>query len=310
MTKYEKNKKVIEKLLKTKFQKALLEAVIDNLSDDSKALCFNNFAYSMRELMIDFLKSLAPDDEIIKCDWYNAKDAYIKNKVSDKTEPSRKQRIKYIVQGPLTDNFVDINIIPLSDIEDIQTEFLSSFSLLNKYTHITDKTLGLKDKDRENKAQEIFQTFINLVWLLNKYKTKLFNDTEKIITDEVYETVIYEAINEINCLSTYQYLENVNVDKISIQKIEKDQITTHINGTIDVNLQYGSSGDLRRGDGWVNEENFPFTCTAYVHLGISDFSDIIIENVEIDTDDFYGISEISDEELERMIDKELDSSES
>ncbi|MBK8625434.1 MAG: hypothetical protein IPN86_07690 [Saprospiraceae bacterium] len=43
----------------------LFDAAIDNLNASENKLCYNNFAYSMRELSRHILKDLSPDDKVL-----------------------------------------------------------------------------------------------------------------------------------------------------------------------------------------------------------------------------------------------------
>lgn len=65
----DKLEKTIKKHLKSEFQKELLKVSVHNLEQNNK-LRFNNFAYSIRELVRHFLKDLAPDNEIQSCLWF------------------------------------------------------------------------------------------------------------------------------------------------------------------------------------------------------------------------------------------------
>lgn len=86
MRKYDLNK--IRKLLNSKFEKDLFEASLKNLEDKSNKLRFNNFSYSIRELLRHILHNLAPDNEIISCSWY-------KNETGTPGIISRGERVRH-----------------------------------------------------------------------------------------------------------------------------------------------------------------------------------------------------------------------
>lgn len=93
----DKLKRNILPYLETSFEKDLLEAALKNLEDGKNKLRLNNFAYSARELTRHYLKRLAPDTEVLNAPWF---------KPNDPKKPkaiTREQRIKYAIQGYLSD---------------------------------------------------------------------------------------------------------------------------------------------------------------------------------------------------------------
>lgn len=99
----------IKNLLYSDFELELFEASLRNLRDNQNKLRFNNFAYSIRELSRHIQHNLAPDEEVINCVWY-------RNETGDVGKLSRGERVKYAIQGGLTNNFVDTEILELEII--------------------------------------------------------------------------------------------------------------------------------------------------------------------------------------------------
>ena len=135
--------KNIEELLNSDFQIELFKATIQNLNDKTNKLQLNNYAYSMRELSRHFLKSLAPDIDVIACSWY-------RNETEKKDEISRGERIKYAIQGGLDNNFVNNEIIEIEYLNKLKKKYINLKvvdSPYNKTDHFGKKlaiTLGIK----------------------------------------------------------------------------------------------------------------------------------------------------------------------
>lgn len=292
----------IESLLSNEFQKELLKASFRNLEDDKNALSFNNFAYSIRELARHILDSLAPVDDVMKCDWFNIKEAH-------KDKPTRKQKVKYAIQGVLKDEFVDKQIIPLSDIKDAQDDIIQSIDMLSKYTHINEDTFDISLDEKDEKSNQVIESFISFATLIWDCRENVEKRTEEFIEFNIFEAAIYEVIDDIDILATHHNIEEVNVNSATLKHIKEDEITYEIGGTLEVRLQWGSDGDMRRGDGHEVYESFFFSCIANVQLGASDYSHIYISNVKVDTDEYWGIEELTDEEVDRLVDIEIEKEE-
>lgn len=56
--------------LSTQFERDLFRAAIKNITHSSSPIRFNNFAYAIRELTRHVLKRLAPDENVLKSQWY------------------------------------------------------------------------------------------------------------------------------------------------------------------------------------------------------------------------------------------------
>ena len=85
--------------LSSQFEKDLFHAAIENITHSTSPIRFNNFAYTLRELTRHVLKRLAPDENILKSQWY-------KNELSDENGITRPQRIYYAIHGGLDPAYV------------------------------------------------------------------------------------------------------------------------------------------------------------------------------------------------------------
>ncbi|MBR4066667.1 MAG: hypothetical protein IKJ97_07930 [Bacteroidaceae bacterium] len=121
--------------MKTSFEKDLLEAALMNLEDGKNKLRLNNFAYSARELTRHYLKRLAPDTEVLNAPWF---------KPNDPKKPkaiTREQRIKYAIQGYLSDDFRE-NVLKIY-LNEVSKNLRTSIDDLSKYTHVEPETFDV-----------------------------------------------------------------------------------------------------------------------------------------------------------------------
>ncbi|WP_162233366.1 pPIWI-associating nuclease domain-containing protein [Vibrio metoecus] len=87
------------KLLVTNFEDELFVDSLRNYCSHGNPLRFHNFAFSMRELVLQVIDRKAPNDEVKIANWYV--------KESSIYEVTRRQKLKFCAQGYLSDKFLD-----------------------------------------------------------------------------------------------------------------------------------------------------------------------------------------------------------
>lgn len=274
--------KKLYKLVTNDFQKRLLDSAIKNLGDDENELQFNNFAYSIRELSRHILHSLSPQKEVLKCKWY-------RNLIKDTTNGvTRGQRIKYAIQGGLDDNTLNNQVIDIKSVKIAQTTLVKTIELLSKYTHINEDTFDIDSEKVKKLTDDVIDSFIVFVETMKESKSFILRSIEDNLSEEVIQHTLENQTDEVDMLSTHQEIDEINIDEIKITKIGADKIDIKTIGSLDIILQYGSSGDQRRGDGHRMTMNFPFECIMYATFKKKiKFSKIMIESFEVNTDKFY-----------------------
>lgn len=128
-------KEIIERL-SGDFEHDLFEASLHNLDDSSNKLRFNNFAYSIRELTRHILARLAPDKNVINTTWYKPIDTERPDFIT------RKQRMRYAIQGGLSNEYVSSSLG--IDVDEIGKKINDTIDILSKYTHINPKTFDIE----------------------------------------------------------------------------------------------------------------------------------------------------------------------
>mgnify|MGYP001791710684 CR=1 FL=1 len=268
-------------ILKTEFQKNLLDSSIDNLNDQKNKLRFNNFAYSIRELSRHILHSLSPDDDVRKCSWY-------KNETQTPNGISRGQRVKYAIQGGLEYKFVEQEIMEIKEINDLKKDIKDSMEILNKHTHINQSTYDIESSQIVQFSKQIIGAFTTFAKTINESRDLIINQIEYKISNEFVEHSIYAHIDEISLLSTHQDLEEITPDFIKVLKIESKIIKIEVEGTVDVRLQWGSNRDLVKDIGAEMHTSFPFSSLLNLEIGTKLLdSKVAIEEFNVNTDDWY-----------------------
>jgi len=245
------SEKSLSAILPREFCRRLLTASIQSLQDSSNPLAFNNFCGSFREMVRLVLSDLAPDAEIKACPWF------IPDKTS-RTGLTRAHAITYIVHGGLSDDYADrvLNI----DVIAGRKKLLKSIDKLNKFIHLDEKTFGVTSHFAEKSADEAIQTLIEVLSLAKECKSQLAERLETHISDEVVTVAIRDTIQSIDEIATHHYIDSILIDEVRVVAVDSGYVYFNVSGTIEVDLQWGSDGDVERGDGSVGSDSYPFTC--------------------------------------------------
>lgn len=268
----------LEPLVSGDFQKELLKACLKNLGDESNKLRFNNFAYSIRELSRHFLTTLAPDDEITRCDWY-------KNTTNEVGKMSRRERIKYSIQGGLSDDYLENEFF---NIDNFTKPVLNSIDMLNKYTHVSEETFGLANNEVVQLSKQIVNTFDQLVVGIKSCKEQIVRQLDANVDETIVEHTLFESIDEIDIISTHYNVEEMEYSMIKVEDIKSRFIIIGVSGMLKVRQQFGSNGDLDKGDGLELYNSYPFESKLSQEL-LEDFpkTDMNVESFVVNTDDWY-----------------------
>lgn len=117
-----------------------------------------------------------------------------------------------------------------------------------------------------------------------KEKNIVIDDIEPLLFNEMQEDFPAELI-DLSSHTSLDEISDVVIDEISINHSE---IYVKGNGTISVELQFGSSGDQKRGDGFVTSDSFPFEFELnleYNSVGELIISEVINISVDISSYD-------------------------
>ena len=267
--------------LKTDFEKNLLEAAIKNLEDEKNKLRLNNFAYAARELTRHFLKRLAPDKDVLGAPWFKVENE------SNPDEPTRSQRIKYAIQGYLNDDFLknELHI----DMAEVSKNLRKSINDLSKYTHVNPETFDVDEATIVDVSYNIMEDTLRFFMTVTEAQIEVMNAVDACINEEMASQFYIETKDELDILASHYEVLGYRVTELTQLAKDDETITMEANGVVRVRLQYGSDGDMRRGDGYETIVKFPFTSTFVANYKNQE-GDVHIEsaNVEVDNDSFFA----------------------
>lgn len=262
------------------FERELFHAAIANVDDISNKLRLNNFAYSMRELIRVVLERLAPDAEVVNAPWFNPNDKDLPNKVT------RSQRIKYAIQGWLSDDYVTDTL--RIDHQDNDKELRKNIDELSKYTHVTESTFNIEPVKITELALGVLCNVQLFLMNVAEARYQVQRAAIDCIDEEMIEEFYYNVQNDIDILATHHEILAYTVTGINLKDQDNATITLGVIGNVQVRLQWGSDGDMRRGDGYETEMSFPFSSTLIAsYKNKQGDVHIVSRTIDINTDQFY-----------------------
>lgn len=272
--------KSIEEHFKTDFEKDLFRAAIANLDDNNNVLSLNNFSYSIRELIRNFLERLAPDEKVQASPWYEP----IKNQ-EGKVTITRKQRMHYAIHGWLTEDFLN-NKLSL-DVSDTIDDLYKSITNMSKYTHITSKTFNVTGAIKTMESFEMLGDLLRFLMDIDECKVKVRNAIIEDFSTRIGNSFSIETFDDIDILSTHSTIEDFGIEGYTLKELG-ETVEVEAYGFVYTRLQIGSNSDVSKDNGYVTHMDFPFTatCIADIHNLLGDilYNDPVIQ---IDTDKYY-----------------------
>jgi hypothetical protein len=264
----------LEAILAPGFETSLYTAATDNLRDHSNPLRLSNYAYAVRELSRHLLHRLAPDEEVRACVWYK----------SDPARPgqvTRAQRAQYAIQGGLSEDYVRdvLNI----DIDDIKRRLTTAIDNLSKFTHIEESVFALPVHIVDAHVASTEAALNDLCDTVQTCHKELLDALSEKIDDAIVDATLRETIIEIDELATHHFIDEVYTDDVTVVRISACRIHLLAEGTIGVELQWGSGSDRARGDGVEISESFPFSCNLTCPVDEPDNVDADEHDLRVDT---------------------------
>lgn len=234
---------IFKNYLSAEFEFKLLEAALFNLNETDNKLRFNNFSYAIRQLLDNILCDRAPNDKVIMCSWYKKPENRI---------VIRKQRVTYIIQGGLHEEFITENLS--LDIHSKIKDFLNQIDQLSSFTHINEETFNIKIDEIEYKVIALFKSITNVMGQIDQMKEKVLDLLASTIHEILYDDIFSESIAALLELSTHHSIDSIDYES-SILSIDSDSIHILVQGWINCELWWG-----RGEDEVVFSKYFPFEC--------------------------------------------------
>lgn len=119
-------------------------------------------------------------------------------------------------------------------------------------------------------------------------RVRVRNAVAESIDEEMIEEFYINTQSDLDILSTHYEVESYILTSIETISQDDEEVVLRVHGQINVRHQYGSAGDMRRGDGYEMNMSYPFssTLTASYKNPEGDVH-IINRTMNIDTSDSW-----------------------
>ncbi len=254
----------------------MLKGVLRSAKQIRNPLRHANTANGLRELLREVFETLSPDEDIKDCYWF-VPDPSSRNGVT------RKHRILYSIHG-----YVGNALFPkrfTRQVNSLVKRIVQQTKSLQKLTHINEQSLRIPPVESDRLLSSTLRSYLRLLETIEKAREVTLEELSMILSEKLDQIFINDVFDKLDILSTHtrpQYAEDVTV---RIEDIDKVTIYFSGDGSILCQLQYGSDGDVARGDGVEFSSNFPFTFSGLASTDLSEI-DVDRDSIEVDTDSF------------------------
>lgn len=271
---------LIRSRLGSDFERAVYDAALKSFNQLDNPLRVNNYATALRELGRIHLEVQAPDGRIKQSPWFEQKFNELNKPVIE-----RAQRIKYIVQGELEDEFM-LKTLGI-EIEETVKAYTSLVSRLSSFTHITPKKFNLSTEEADQLANDATDVFEELFTLIEERRDETRKAAESEAQEALQDVLLSEVNEDLDILSTHSSVTGVDLYGLKIVAMDSQKIRFSGNGNVDVRLQYGSDSDVRRDDGAVSRDSYPLTCDFEADTCTPLEISVVPGTLKVDTTSFY-----------------------
>ena len=226
----------------------LLKGVWRVARDKDNPIRGNLVASALREVVGHTLHSLAPDDEVRKCVWFE--------QAKDTKTVTRRQRANYIVHAGLPQDFVGETL--KIDLEGYIEPLLEAINDLNKATHVRAETIVRKGKEVRYLIESVLAGLLDLLDAAADARNDLKHAIVDVMHHAVFDNLISETIQELDEISTHTCVDGHQIDDVDVVEMNADQVVYEVLGNVEVELQYGSNSDVRKDIGFRMDDSYPY----------------------------------------------------
>lgn len=256
----------------------ILRDAVDVFRDRSYRLRYSFAGTAIRELLREYLDFLAPDAEIKKTIWF-------KPDPSSKSGVTRKHRVQFAIYRYLEPKVFDKDLT--DKVDAIAKDLGDVIGELSALTHITPRTLKTSRKKALVLFTRAMRLFSRLARAIAKARAFIHEKLEDELSLSLSHLFTEEFFDDIDVLSSHSRPTDAVCSTVKLVEITQDGVSFKGTGRVDVDLQYGSDGDCRRGDGLECSDSFPFRFSG--KSSIEDPFEALVEasDVDVDTSSFY-----------------------
>jgi hypothetical protein len=268
---------LIELVPRDRFLRKICKGAIKAGRDKANPIRGNLVASALRELATHMLHSLAPDDEVRRCAWFE--------QAKDTKTVTRGQRARYIIQAGLPDDFVKKEL--KVDSSQMAKPLLNAMDNLNKATHVRADTVVCKGSAVREMLYDVLSEIHTLLEEAHQARRSINDAVSTALHNAVFESLILDTIQELDELSTHTRVDGHMIDEIRVRRLDAAEIEYRVTGEVEVELQYGSNSDVANDIGMRSDDSYPYEAKVIAAAGQPLDIDAQAIRLTVDTSSFY-----------------------
>lgn len=256
---------------------AMLDASLLMIAANGNPLRFSFAALGLRELLREFFKVVSPDSEVETASWHSV--------VDPKHPVTRRDRILFSVYGYVAPTFFPKSFS--DDIDDLASDLIAKIDDLSKYLHVTPAVLTIPVSTLQIEFDDALDLFDQLIQAIASARSHVAEELTIRLGKALTAKFCEDFFDDLDCLSTHTRPQSADDVAVTINSIDSAQIIFSGSGSVSCDLQYGSDGDCRRGDGVEIADSYPFTFSGTAPVTTPLDVEVPKESIAIDTSSFY-----------------------
>lgn len=249
-----------------------------SFADTSNPLRFSSTATGLRELLRELFASTSPDQNIKACSWFTPD-------LTSQTGVTRRHRTLFAVYSYLDPQHFPTNFVSAIDI--LATQIGKQVGELSAFTHITKASLATPEQTAIDSFDSTLGLFLRLFEAIDSARGHLRDALLIELQERLSEIFTSDFFDELDILSSHTRPQDAEDIEVEIDNIGEDTITFFGTGSVLCNLQYGSDGDCRRGDGLEFSDSYPFKFSGKARTANPREVTIDRGDISVDTSSFH-----------------------
>ena len=256
----------------------ILNGAVASFSDTTNSLRFSNTATGLRELLRELFVAISPDQSIKASSWFTPDP-------TSQTGVTRRHRTLFAVYSYLDPQHFPTNFA--SSVEALAKQIGKQVGALSVFTHVTKKSLVTPENTAIACFDSTIRLFLRLFDAIGSAREHLRDALQMKLQERLSDIFTSDFFDELDILSSHTRPQDAEDVEIEIDDIGEETITFFGTGSVLCDLQYGSDGDCRRGDGLEFSDSYPFTFSGEARTDDPRKVTVDRDDVSVDTSSFY-----------------------
>jgi hypothetical protein len=254
----------------------LLDGAVLSFDHAANPARFINTGNLLRELLRELFKAISPDENITQCRWYTP---------HPKSGVTRRHRTLFAVYSYLDPSYFPEDFV--ADVEGLADAVIGQVRVLSSFAHPTAETVATAEAAAVAAFNNALELFLELFDAIDAGRAHVLEALKADLEQHLPELFTNEFFDDLDMLSTHTRPQDADGIEVGIVQITEEAIKFVGAGRVYCDLQYGSDGDCRRGDGVEWKDSFPFTFSGEAPIDEPRRVSVEPADVSVDTSSYF-----------------------